>query len=445
MKDKKLKEYLGFNPLLKIFKDEINKIPDTRQDSKVDYKLWDFVGSGFAMMYAQDESFLQFQKRMREETETGKCNLETVFKVSKLPESRSQQNRILDEMDFNTFRPVFRLFVNRLKAAGILKKFEFSNKKLLCALDGSEYFRSNKINCEYCLTTENKSGTSYSHKILQPVIIHPDLNFVIPLMPEEIKNTDGTKKQDCELNAAKRCIRKIKEDFPDLELIFTGDALYANQPFIELLRSEGYDFILNVKDEGHKTLMKNIDISENVKIKEEVDKNQTRKYQYLNEVSMNLNKETIFVNYLGLEIKEINKKGKETIKKKSWVTNFKITDDLVEFFASGGSSRWKIENECFNVLKNHGYNMEHNYGHGKNGLSFIYYLLMLLSHFMHQIFEMIDEVYQKLRKKLGSKKHFWERIRSCFALILFDSWDDVLAYALSPPKIKYKSGKLVPK
>ena len=34
-----------------------------------------------------------------------------------------------------------------------------------------------------------------------------------------------------------------------------------------------------------------------------------------------------------------------------------------------GRSRWKVENETFNTLKNLGYNLEHNYGHGKQHLA----------------------------------------------------------------------------
>ncbi|MBS1789930.1 MAG: hypothetical protein JST85_19560 [Acidobacteria bacterium] len=43
-----------------------------------------------------------------------------------------------------------------------------------------------------------------------------------------------------------------------------------------------------------------------------------------------------------------------------------------------GRARWKIENEQFNVQKNHGYELEHNYGHGQRGLSLVFYLLNLL-------------------------------------------------------------------
>ena len=63
-----------------------------------------------------------------------------------------------------------------------------------------------------------------------------------------------------------------------------------------------------------------------------------------------------------------------------------------------------IENEVFNTVKNHGYHIEHNYGHGVKNLSTNFFLLNLLAFFLHQIFELTDRTYQWLRKNLGSKK-----------------------------------------
>ena len=99
--------------------------------------------------------------------------------------------------------------------------------------------------------------------------------------------------------------------------------------------------------------------------------------------------------------------------------------------------RWKSENECFNVMKNHGYCMEHSYGHGKNNMAFNFYLLTLLAFFMHQIFELTDRQYQACRSKLGSKKHLWETIRSYIKIIVFDSWELLLEFVLSPVAYKF--------
>ena len=62
----------------------------------------------------------------------------------------------------------------------------------------------------------------------------------------------------------------------------------------------------------------------------------------------------------------------------SWVTDFAVTPETVAAIVGIGRSRWKIENEQFNVQKNHGYELEHNYGHGQQTLSMVFYLLNLL-------------------------------------------------------------------
>ncbi len=97
-----------------------------------------------------------------------------------------------------------------------------------------------------------------------------------------------------------------------------------------------------------------------------------------------------------------------------------------------GRCRWKAENECFNVMKNQGYCMEHNYGHGKEYLAFNFYLLTLLAFLMHQIFELTDDYYHRCREKCGSKKHLWERMRSYISIIIFESWEQLLKFVLCP-------------
>ena len=57
------------------------------------------------------------------------------------------------------------------------------------------------------------------------VLLHPDRREVIPLMPEPIIKQDGTEKNDCERNAAKRLIVKLRQDHPHLKLIVTEDSL----------------------------------------------------------------------------------------------------------------------------------------------------------------------------------------------------------------------------
>lgn len=85
-------------------------------------------------------------------------------------------------------------------------------------------------------------------------IVCPGIKQVIPLAPEPIQNTDGNTKQDCEINAGKRIIKKIRSAHPRLNIIITGDSLYSKQPFIDQLKQNGMSFILVAKPTDHKFL-----------------------------------------------------------------------------------------------------------------------------------------------------------------------------------------------
>ncbi len=68
---------------------------------------------------------------------------------------------------------------------------------------------------------------------------------VIPLAPEFIRNTDGTDKQDCEINAGKQIIIKIRKAHRQLKMIIVADSLYSKQPFIEDPKEQRFSFILS--------------------------------------------------------------------------------------------------------------------------------------------------------------------------------------------------------
>ena len=129
------------------------------------------------------------------------------------------------------------------------------------------------------------------------------------------------------------------------------------------------------------------------------------------------------VNYIHYEL--TNEKGKVTYRN-SWVTNHEINDSNAAKLAKAGRCRWKIENECFNTLKNQGYYLEHNFGHGNKHLSHNMYLLALLAFFFHQIFKLTDPAYQRCRSTTCSKRFLWETFRTLIGFFIFDSWNDVM-------------------
>ena len=77
-------------------------------------------------------------------------------------------------------------------------------------------------------------------------------------MPEPIVKQDGTEKNDCERNAAKRFVTKFRQDHPHLKVIVTEDSLSSNAPHMETLQSHHMRYLLGVKEgcvEGPTSIM----------------------------------------------------------------------------------------------------------------------------------------------------------------------------------------------
>jgi len=411
------------------------QIQDPRQQGKVGHCLHDVLMSGFAMMFFQDPSLLAFQKRLQESAQQN--NLSKLFGVATIPKD-TQMRDVIDMLPTVALGDIFPNFLNRLQRGRQLDQYRFLNDKYLIPLDGTEYFSSEKISCPFCLKTEPSKGSlRYHHQILQAVIVHPDIRQVIPLFPEPIQNSDGYTKQDCEMNAGKRIVEKIRKAHPKLSIIIAGDDLYSKQPFIDALKANGMSYILVAKPTDHKILFEwvgEITAMGEAEHFELIDKKGKRhKYQWINDLPLNGSPNADHVNFFQYWI--IDKKGKTTYRN-SWVTDLLVSRENVQRLVKGGRARWKIENETFNTLKNQGYHIEHNYGHGKQYLSMNFFVLNLLAFFVHQILELCDLSYQQCRAKFSSRKEYWNQLRCTFRIILFRDFYHLLGYLSNPPMVR---------
>ena len=71
----------------------------------------------------------------------------------------------------------------------------------------------------------------------------------------------------------------------------------------------------------------------------------------------------------------------------------------------GGRTRWHIENDTFNTLKNQGYQFDHNFGHGKQNLSVVLAFLMFTAFLIDQIQEFACKHFQAALKTVGRLKY----------------------------------------
>ncbi|MCK5872593.1 MAG: ISNCY family transposase [Methylococcales bacterium] len=407
-------------------------LPDSRKGSNCHYAMSDAALSAFSVFFMQNPSFLAQQKSL--EKSCGQNNVETLFGVHKTP-CDNQIRYLLDTVSPTEFYPIFNHIFNGLIETGYLKPFQSIEKSLLVALDGVEYFSSEKIHCDCCSTQEFKKGKiRYSHKAITPVIVSPTQSQVIPLAPEFITPQDGCEKQDCELNASKRWLERDKERFGSQNITILGDDLYSHQPFCQLLLAQDKHFILVCKQESHQTLYEWLDDFEREgKIKTHQHKKWNGKqyiiteYRYMNQVPLRNDDEALMVNWCEVRIK--NSKGK-VLYYNTFITDFTITNKTIKTITEAGRARWKIENENNNTLKTKGYHFEHNFGHGKQYLASVLATLILLAFLFHTILEYFDECYRLLREHLSSREMFFDDIRALTRYLCFESWQDLLEFML---------------
>ena len=112
----------------------------------------------------------------------------------------------------------------------------------------------------------------------------------------------------------------------------------------------------------------------------------------------------------------------------AWITDHVLSDQTVRPLVAAGRARWKIENENNNVLKNHGYHLEHNFGHGHHYLAQVLVLLNLLAFLMHTVLDLGDEAYQRIRRELGTRQTFFNDIQALTRYWFFANWQQLLDF-----------------
>ena len=302
----------------------------------------------------------------------------------------------------------------------------FMEGSYLLSLDGTGYFSSEKLCSDACMVkVSKKSGkVTYYMQALGACLVHPDHKEVIPLCPEMIQKQDGDTKNDCERNAAKRFLGKLRKEHPHLKLIVIEDGLSSNAPHIQDLKAHNIHFILGVKPGDHEFLFKHVGqaVDEGKAIEfccvDEKNSKILHKFRFVNEIPLNGSNKDLLVNFL-----EYWQSEGDEVKHFSWVTDFAVTLDNAYQVMRGGRARWNVENETFNTLKNQGYHLEHNYGLGSKNLSTNFILLMMLAFLVDQAQQLSCTLFQSVWKKVGSKRALWEQMRGMFKNFKLESME----------------------
>ena len=375
----------------------------------------------FSLFFMQSESFLAHQRRMEQGRNASNCK--TLFGVEKIP-SDNHIRALLDPAPPERLEPCFDHALEHLRQHGGLQNFERLDGRLLIALDGSEYFCSEKRGCPRCLTRKRSNGkTENYHTLLAATLVAPGHNRVLPLMPEFITPQDGADKQDCERNAAKRWLERNGGRMRKLRPIYLGDALFSSQPMCAAVLAQGGDFLFVCKQDSHKTLyefVRGAEPQRHTAIERRMG-GRTRSYRYswVENVPLRDGNDALHAHWLSVEVLDQTGKG---VYRSAFVTSLTINPENVAAIVACARARWKIENESFNVLKNHGYHLEHNFGHGKQHLAQQFVLLNLLAFAFHTVCDSVENLWQQARAVLGTRKAFFTDLHTKTAYWLFPDW-----------------------
>lgn len=424
---------LQFDELIAGLRDTVSAFPDRRTGKNTRYSIADIALSAFSVFFLQSPSFLDFQRTMGRSK--GRHNAASLFGVEQVP-SDNQIRSVLDAVPAESLEPMFDSVLERLIESGMADEFRSIGNDLLVTLDGTEYYRSERLSCPGCHVTHHTNGTvSYHHMLVSPAIVKAGRKEVIALAPEFIGAADGKAKAENEIVAAKRWLRRHEQRLSPLSVTIMGDDLYASQPFLEMVREAEMNFLCVCKPQSHQYLEECVESlrgtgdTETLQTTEWTGKeHRTTRYEWAEDVPIRSTEDAMQVGWLSVVV--TGEDGR-TIYRNSFITNHVLNAKTVAEIAAAGRARWKIENEDINTLKTKGYNLEHNFGHGSEHLSETLATLNILAFLLHTILDLSDRRYQLLRNTRGRRARFFTELGVVACYWYHDSWADQMRFMVT--------------
>ena len=338
------------------------------------------------------------------ESEEFVTNYEGIFGV-RFP-SMDTVDEVMRKMNGNCLEKLKIRLVKTLIKKKVFQKSRVFGRYLI-AVDGSYVMTVKEGHCEHCLKrTSQKSGkTTYFHNVVEAKLVTEN-GFSISLGTEWVENPGGKyDKQDCELKAFVRLAEKLKKDFPCLPICISGDGLYPNQTFFRICKENGWEFIVSFRDGNLPSVWEEVTelkelAEENVRQITifEGEKKTVRRYSWVDDIDY----KGFMLNWSECVEKSAGKTTRFVFVSSLRADYFRVTE-----ITEAGRMRWKIENEGFDIQKNHGYGLGHKYSRVSVTATKNYYQCMQIAHIINQLFE-LSSLFVPLLKGRMTVKYLWE-------------------------------------
>jgi hypothetical protein len=303
-------------------------------------------------------------------------------------------------------------------------------------LDATGLICFHRRHCPHCLVQKHGKKTLYLHHVLEAKLLGP-AGVVVSLDSEFIENADAGDtqgksadeiKQDCELKAMDRLLRRIKAVYPQLHFVLAMDNLYACGTVFALAAELGWSFVVTFKEGRTPALWREFQAllpscPQNTLRRQWADE-PAQQFRWVNQLDYQ-DSEGRRWKLNALECTETTTAGGKQYF--AWLTGLPVGQKTVEAIAQkGGRYRWKIENEGFNRQKNSGLNLEHVYSINPEKWK-SYYLLLQIAFIIVQLLErgsllrrLAEELGRPLWKLFGSLKNVARRLLDS---VRFVSWE----------------------
>lgn len=413
----------------RIFSPLLSKLPDPRCQGKIDFPKQLLVWAAITVPLLALGSRRQYRYESKTDAFVKNLNLLSGTEVEVAPHDDTI-SYYLERVPPEAFAVLPVSIVRHLIRKKALDRWRLFGSFLI-AIDGTGQLTFHERHCPHCLTRTKDGRTIYYHHVLEAKLIC-ESGMVFSVATQFIENADSkSTKQDCERNAFKRLSKDLKERFPQLPIILLGDGLYACGPVFDICKENNWGFIFSFKQGCIPSLYDELrrlsPLVENNRLFHRPDNKTHQHFNWLN----HLEYQDHFLSILDC----IEAVHGEDHKYFSWITNILVDHKTVASLANqGGRLRWKIENEGFNIQKNHGYELEHAYSCNEQAAKNWYFLIQV-AHALNQLLTMSGLI-KHFDKVFGSIKNFFRRLAEAFRFSILP-FDPTIPDLLSPIQIRF--------
>ena len=381
------------------FNDWLQDLPDSRVQDACTYETRFLAWWGILLYVCQLSSRRQLNFKL---DAFGTCVLANLNRLA----GTQQQNRpvhgtldhYLGHVGASGVAHVRTLMVRQLIRNKVMEPARLLGH-LVVPLDATGLFYFRQRHCDQCLSQRHGQTTIYLHNVLEAKLLGPG-DLVLSIASEFIENDDAgakarsadAQKQDCELNAFSRLAPQLHQDFPQLRLCLTVDALYACGRFFQTCHDYHWAFIVVFKPTVLPTVWQEFQSLLPLVPAQYVERllpDGTRQvYRWVNDLPYTDSAGRSFT-LAALQCQETvpaTEQRAESTSLFAWLTVLPVHAETVETIANhGGRSRWKIENQGFNRQKNSDLNLQHLYSTDPDKLKAYYYLLQIACILLHLV------------------------------------------------------------